>query len=77
VTDLEHYDDVLRDAERERVFFTREGRGAFVLLSQEEFDEMDRAREFAFLVARLNAVKERCDREGWIAAETVKQRLGW
>lgn len=77
ISDLRNYTEVLKEVdERERVYLTRNGHGAYAIMSVEEADRLDRIKALYNLVKDLNSAKEEADSEGWIKAEELEKELG-
>ena len=76
ISDLRNYTDVLKEVDsRKRVYLTRNGHGAYTIMSIEEADELDRLRAMFHLVSDLKAVEEEADREGWIEADEFEKEM--
>ena len=73
ISDLRNYSEVLSAAEHERVYLTRNGRGAFAILSMAELDELDRRTAFAALQQEAYEAQREAEREGWISAEQIRR----
>ncbi|MBR2561936.1 MAG: type II toxin-antitoxin system Phd/YefM family antitoxin [Eubacterium sp.] len=76
ISDLRNYTDVLKEVDsRKRVYLTRNGHGAYTIMSIEEADELDRLRAMFHLVSDLKAAEEEADREGWIEADEFEKEM--
>ena len=56
-----------------RVYLTRNGHGAYAIMSIEEADELDRLKAAHMITADLQRAKERADREGWVSDEEIQE----
>ncbi|MCR4751852.1 MAG: type II toxin-antitoxin system Phd/YefM family antitoxin [Eubacterium sp.] len=76
ISNLRNYTDVLKEVDsRKRVYLTRNGYGAYTIMSIEEADELDRLRAMFHLVSDLKAAEEEADREGWIEADEFEKEM--
>ena len=74
ISDLRNYTDVLKEVDAaNRVYLTRNGRGAYAIMSIEELDELDRIKAASMLVSDLNRAKERAEREGWVSDDEIQE----
>jgi PHD/YefM family antitoxin component YafN of YafNO toxin-antitoxin module len=74
VTDLQNYNDVLRDiAVGEPVFLTENGRGRYVLIEMREYER--KQAEFK-LLSELMKADESVKEHGWLTQEDVERELG-
>ncbi len=56
ISDLRNYTDVLKEVDSSsRVYLTRNGRGAYAIMTVEEADELDRLRTIHNVVSTLSA----------------------
>lgn len=77
VSDLRNYTDVLKEVDASsRVYFTRNGHGAYGILTMAEIDELDRLKAAYTLSSKLQKAEERAAKEGWIEAEALERELG-
>ena len=77
ISDLRNYTDVLKEVDNSsRVYLTRNGRGAYAIMTVEEADELDRLRGVHSLLSDLREAEERADREGWISDEDMQKEMG-
>ena len=76
ISDLRNYTEVLKEVDSvSRVYLTRNGHGAYTIMSIEEADELDRLRAMFHLVSDLKAAEEEADREGWIEADEFEKEI--
>ena len=67
ISDLRNYTEVLKEVDSvSRVYLTRNGHGAYAIMSIEEADELDRIKAANMIVSDLRRAKDRADRAGWI-----------
>ena len=59
-----------------RVYLTRNGHGAYTIMSIEEADELDRLRAVHTLLSDLKEAEDKADREGWISDEEMQKEMG-
>jgi prevent-host-death family protein len=77
ISDLRNYTEVLKEVDnRERVYLTRNGHGAYAIMSMEEADELDRIKALYQLISELNKAHAEADDKGWIKAEELEKELG-
>ncbi|MDC7293240.1 type II toxin-antitoxin system prevent-host-death family antitoxin [Butyrivibrio sp. DSM 10294] len=77
ISDLRNYTDVLKEVDtNSRVYLTRNGRGAYTIMSVEEADELDRLRALHNVITDLKKSEERAEREGWIDDDEMQKVLG-
>lgn len=77
ISDLRNYTDVLKEVDaRKRVYLTRNGHGAYTIMSIEEADELDRMRAMFRLMSDLKSAEDEADRTGWIEAEKLEKEMG-
>ena len=73
ISDLRNYTEVLKEVDAvSRVYLTRNGHGAYAIMSIEEADELDRLKAAHMVVADLNRAKERAEREGWVGDDEIQ-----
>ena len=73
ISDLRNYTEVLKEVDTaSRVYLTRNGHGAYAIMSIEEADELDRLKAAHMIAADLNRAKERAEREGWISDDEIQ-----
>ncbi len=76
ISDLRNYTEVLKEVDNVgRVFLTRNGHGAYAIMSIEEADELDRIKAANMIAADLRRSKERADREGWISDDEIQKTM--
>ena len=74
ISDLRNYTEVLKEVDAaSRVYLTRNGHGAYAIMSIEEADELDRIKAAHMIAADLRRAKERADREGWVSDDEMQQ----
>ena len=73
ISDLRNYTEVLKEVDSvSRVYLTRNGHGAYAIMSIEEADELDRIKAANMIVSDLRRVSEKADREGWIEDDEIQ-----
>lgn len=73
ISDLRNYTEVLKEVDAvSRVYLTRNGHGAYAIMSIEEADELDRLKATHSIVADLNRSKERAEKEGWVSDNEIQ-----
>ena len=76
ISDLRNYTDVLKEVDvSNRVYLTRNGRGAYAIITIEEADELDRLRAIHSVMADLKKAEARSEREGWVSDKEMQK--GW
>ena len=74
ISDLRNYTQVLKEVDSaSRVYLTRNGQGAYAIMSIEELDELDRIKAASMIVSDLHRARERADREGWIGDDEMQK----
>ena len=74
ISDLRNYTEVLKEVDAvSRVYLTRNGHGAYVIMSIEEADELDRLKAAHTIVTDLHRAKERAEREGWVSDDEIQE----
>ena len=77
ISDMRKYMDILKEVDdQNRVYLTRNGRGAYAIMTIEEADELDRLRKLVSLLADLRRTEAKANQEGWISAEELEKELG-
>ena len=77
ISDLRNYTEVLKEVDNtSRVYLTRNGRGAYAIMTVAEADELDRIRAGKALSADLKRAEDRANREGWIDADEFDREMG-
>jgi len=76
ISDLRNYTEILKEVDvKQRVYLTRNGHGAYTIMSMEESDELDRMRAMVRLLSDLRAAEKEADRDGWIEADELEKEL--
>ena len=77
VSDLRNYTEVLKKVDDcKRVYLTRNGHGAYAIMTIAEADEYDRMKAARALAQDLKRAEERADKEGWIDADEFDKEMG-
>lgn len=77
ISDLRNYTEVLNEVDTlGRVYLTRNGRGAYAIMTFEEAEELDRLKAAFAVVSDLKKSEERGHREGWISGEDIRNEMG-
>ena len=77
ISALRNYTDVLKEVDaKKRVYLTRNGHGAYAIMSMAEADELDRMRAAFRLMSDLRSAEEEADRAGWIEADELEKEMG-
>ena len=77
ISDLRNYTEVLKEVDaNNRVYLTRNGHGAYAIMSVEEADELDRIKALHYLITELDRIHKDADAKGWIKAEDLERELG-
>ena len=77
VSDLRNYTEVLKKVDdNRRVYLTRNGHGAYAIMTIAEADEHDRMKAARSLTQDLKRAEERADKEGWIDADEFDKEMG-
>ena len=77
ISDLRNYTEVLKDVDKNnRVYLTRNGHGAYAILTMEEADELDRLKAIYSVAADLKSAERRADAQGWISDEEIQLLMG-
>ena len=77
ISDLRNYTEVLKEVDnKNRVYLTRNGHGAYAIMTVAEADELDRMRAAFRLMSDLRSAEEEADRAGWIEADDVEKEMG-
>ncbi|MER1994857.1 MAG: type II toxin-antitoxin system Phd/YefM family antitoxin [Eubacteriales bacterium] len=73
ISDLRNYTEVLKEVDAvSRVYLTRNGHGAYAIMSIEEADELDRLKAANTIASNLRKAEEQADREGWISDDEIQ-----
>lgn len=76
ISDLRNYTDVLKEVDvSNRVYLTRNGRGAYAIITIEEADELDRLRAIHSVMADLKNAEARSEREGWVSDKEMQKEM--
>ena len=74
ISDLRNYTEVLKEVDlHSRVYLTRNGRGAYAIMSVEEANALDRLKAAHAVVSDLRKAEQRSDREGWLDDDTIQK----
>ena len=77
ISDLRNYTEVLKEVDKKnRVYLTRNGHGAYTIMTVAEADELDKLRAARALANDLKRAEERANREGWIDADDFDREMG-
>lgn len=77
ISDLRNYNEVLKQVDQSgMVYLTRNGSGAYVVMTIREADEYERLKAIHALHSDLNRAKRRAEREGWIEEEEIHKVMG-
>ena len=77
ISDLRNYTEVLKEVDsKNRVYLTRNGHGAYTIMTVAEADELDRIRAARALATDLRRAEDRANREGWIDADDFDREMG-
>ena len=77
VSDLRNYYDVLSEVhENAPVYLTKNGRGAYAIVTMDEYEQFERFKALCELRRELEKTIERDEREGYLSEEDVKGRFG-
>ena len=74
ISDLRNYTEVLKEVDSvSRVYLTRNGHGAYAIMSIEEADELDRIKAASMIAADLRRASARADKEGWVSDDEIQK----
>jgi len=74
ISDLRNYTQVLKEVDSaSRVYLTRNGQGAYAIMSMEELDELDRIKAASMIISDLRRTKTRANHEGWISDDEMQK----
>ena len=74
ISDLRNYKEVLKEVDSvSRVYLTRNGHGAYAIMSIEEADELDRIKAANMIAADLRRASARADKEGWVSDDEIQK----
>ena len=75
VSDLRNYTDVLKEVDlHNRVYLTRNGRGAYAIMTIEEANALDRLKAANAIVSDLRRADLRADQQGWLEDRDLKSK---
>jgi len=81
VSDLRNYNEVLRDVKAgEPVYLTRNGRGCYVIVDINEYEEYERQVAINTLMSELEKGRKSGEEEGYLSYEELGEALrddGW
>lgn len=76
ISDLRNYTDVLKEVDaRQRVYLTRNGHGAYAIMSIDEADELDRIKAMYRLLTDLKSAETEAESSGWIEADDLEKEM--
>ncbi len=74
ISDLRNYTEVLKEVDLyNRVYLTRNGRGAYAIMTVEEANELDRLRAANAVISDLRRAEQRSEKEGWVDDDEIKK----
>ena len=74
ISDLRNYTEVLKEVDSvSRVYLTRNGHGAYAIMSIGEADELDRIKAASMIAADLRRTSARADKEGWVSDDEIQK----
>ena len=77
ISDLRNYNEVLREVDQNgTIYLTRNGSGAYAIMSIREADEYERLKALHRLLSDLDHAKRRAEKEGWIAEDEIDKVMG-
>ena len=77
ISDLRNYTEVLKEVDNsKRVYLTRNGHGAYAIMTMAEADEYDRLKAAQVLAQDLKRAEERAQKEGWTDADAFDREMG-
>ena len=77
ISDLSNYTEVLKEVDTgNRVYLTKNGYGAYTIMSIEEAEELDRIKAACAVVSDLRRAEARADREGWLDDDDMRKVMG-
>ena len=77
VSDLRNYYDVLSEVrENEPVYLTKNGRGAYAIISMEEYEQFERFRASVELYNEIKKALDVDEKEGLLTEEEAKRSVG-
>ena len=77
ISDLRSYNEVLKEVDLNgTIYLTRNGSGAYAIMSIKEADEYERLKALLGLFSDLDRAKRRAEREGWMNDEEIDKVMG-
>ena len=77
ISDLRNYNEILKEVDRKgTIYLTRNGSGAYAIMTIREADEYERLKALHGLLSDLDRAKKRAESEGWIEEEDIDQVMG-
>ncbi len=77
ISDLRNYTDVLKEVDtKSRVYLTRNGHGAYAIMSMAEADELDKIRALFRLYSNLKSAENEADTVGWLDSDSFEKEMG-
>ena len=77
ISDLRNYTEVLKEVDsRQRVYLTRNGHGAYTIMSIREADELDKMKAMFRLLSDLKTSEDEADETGWIEEDDLEKEMG-
>ena len=77
ISDLRNYTEVLKEVDvNKRVYLTRNGHGAYAIMSVEEADALDRLKAAYSVVADLRIAEKQADQDGWVSDDQIRKEMG-
>ena len=76
VSDLRNYNEVLRDVKAgSPVYLTRNGRGCYVIVEIDEYEEYERQAAINTLMSELDKGRRSGEEEGYLSLEELDEAL--
>jgi hypothetical protein len=77
ISDLRNYNEVLKEVDKSgMIYLTRNGSGAYAIMSIKEADEYERLKALHVLLSDLDHANQRAEREGWIEENEIDKAMG-
>ncbi len=77
VSDLRNYYDVLSEVrENAPVYLTKNGRGAYAIVTMDDYENLERLKSIIELRSEIMKAVERDEKEGVLSEDEVKRRFG-
>ncbi len=77
VSDLRNYYDVLSEVrENAPVYLTKNGRGAYAIVTMDDYENLERLKSIIELRSEITKAVERDEKEGVLSEDEVKRRFG-